>query len=676
VRSLRGLIRESSLLTEAAVAGNLSARGNSDAFHGGFRDIVLGMNSTLDAVVGPLTVAAGYFERISRGDIPDKISESYHGDFNRIKENLNSCIDAVRLMIRDTGVLAQAAVEGKLSTRADATKHQGDFRKIVEGVNATLDSVIAPLTVAADYVERISKGDIPPKIDEEYSGDFNAIKNNLNSCVDALTGLIIDMYNMSAEHDRGETDFRIDSEQFQGAYREMAEGLNMMVNGHLEVNKKAMDCVAEFGRGNFDAPLEEFPGKKAVINETVENIRRNLKSFENEISKLVGAASDGRLSTRADAGQFVGGWFELTSGVNLLLDRVIAPIKEGANVLTEMAKGDLTSRVRSDYNGDHRLIKDSINQVAENLEKALIEVQGAVQATSSASSGISNSTELMAAGAEEQTSQASEVSRAIEQMAKSIEENSNNAQETAGVANSARKAAETGGQVVSDTVAGMRKIAEVVGRGARTVKELGKSSDEIGEIITVIDDIADQTNLLALNAAIEAARAGEQGRGFAVVADEVRKLAERTTKATKEIATMIKKIQHETAGAVVSMEEGTQHIDAGITLADKAGQSLTEIVGVSKKVTDMVMQIAGSSEEQSSAAEQIARNAEAIAEVTNQNASATQQVAQAAEDLKQLTENLGLLVSRFKLGGQDTGRKREEMGTMSATTEGNLVRRS
>ncbi|MGA9120472.1 MAG: methyl-accepting chemotaxis protein, partial [Bacteroidota bacterium] len=215
--------------------------------------------------------------------------------------------------------------------------------------------------------------------------------------------------------------------------------------------------------------------------------------------------------------------------------------------------------------------------------------------------------------------------------------------------------AELGGQVVDETVVGMKRIAEVVNKSAATVKALGKSSDQIGEIIGVIDDIADQTNLLALNAAIEAARAGEQGRGFAVVADEVRKLAERTTKATKEIAGMIKAIQADTTGAVSSMAEGTKEVDEGIKLADKAGVSLNEIVEVSQKVTDMVSQIAAASEEQSSASEQISKNVEAISTVTAETAQGVQQIARAAEDLNRLTENLQQLLSRFKLSGETGG---------------------
>ena len=174
------------MLAKAAVEGKLATRADASKHQGDFRKIVQGVNDTLDAVIGPLNVAADYVDRISKGDIPPKITDNYNGDFNAIKNNLNTCIDAVNALVADANMLAKAAVDGKLATRADASKHQGDFRKIVEGVNDTLDAVIGPLNVAANYVDRISKGDIPPKITDTYNGDFNTIKNNLNVLIDAM----------------------------------------------------------------------------------------------------------------------------------------------------------------------------------------------------------------------------------------------------------------------------------------------------------------------------------------------------------------------------------------------------------------------------------------------------------------------------------------------------------
>ena len=212
--------------------------------------------------------------------------------------------------------------------------------------------------------------------------------------------------------------------------------------------------------------------------------------------------------------------------------------------------------------------------------------------------------------------------------------------------------AQEGGRVVKETMDGMVRIDKVVKESAATVQALGRSSDQIGEIVQVIDDIADQTNLLALNAAIEAARAGEQGRGFAVVADEVRKLAERTTKATKEIATMIKQIQKDTAGAVESMSRGTDEVEKGRALAERSGVSLTAIITGSQKVVDVVTQVAAASEEQAAASEEISKNIEAISSVTQESAAGIQQISLAAEDLNQLTANLQDLLGQFSLGGE------------------------
>lgn len=657
--TLRDVVAELTALTHAASEGDLSVRGRYGAFAGAYQDIVKGMNDTLDAVIDPMKMAAACVDRIARGDIPEPITAEYRGEFNDIKKNLNQCIGAVNALVADAALLSRSAVEGRLSTRADASKHHGDFRRIVQGVNDTLDAVIGPLGVAATYVERIARGDIPEPITETYSGDFNAIRNNLNQAIGAVNAMVADVNGLSQAAVEGRLSARADASRHQGDFRRIVQGVNDTLDAVIGPLNVAAAYVDRISRGDIPERITtvyhgEFNTLKDNLNRAIDAVN----ALVADAAMLSVAALDGQLSTRADSSHHHGDFRRIVQGFNDTLDAVVRPVQEGSHALAVMATGDLTIRMSGEYRGDLALIKESINRVGSSLEEALLRVSEAVRATASASSDIRTSTEQMAAGAHEQTSQTGAVATSMEEMTKTILENARNASVAAGTAKKARVSAEQGGRVVEETVGGMKRIADVVHRSAVTVRELGRSSDQIGEIIGVINDIADQTNLLALNAAIEAARAGEQGRGFAVVADEVRKLAERTTKATKEIAGMIKQIQADTGGAVAAMEEGTREVEQGIRLADRAGSSLREIVSVSQTVTDMVTQIAAASEEQSGASGEIARNIEAISTVTAETSQGTQQIARTAEDLNGMTEQLQQLVRQFKLKDGETGHAR------------------
>ncbi len=431
------------------------------------------------------------------------------------------------------------------------------------------------------------------------------------------------------------------------------------LNVALNKLQTSMANRAQMGAHFADGNLEEevvLLSDKDVLGKAFQTIKTSLKNLVDDSKMLSQAALDGKLNYRADGNKHNGEFKEVINGVNATLDAVVQPINESSNVLSELAQGDLTVRMTGAYKGDFAKVKNNINSLADSFSSALSDVAAAVQATASASSQISSSSEEMAAGAQEQSSQTTEVASAVEEMTKTIFETTKNSGNAAKAAKNSGAIALEGGKVVEETIVGMNRVAEVVKKSAETVQALGKSSDQIGEIVQVIDDIADQTNLLALNAAIEAARAGEQGRGFAVVADEVRKLAERTTKATKEIAAMIKQIQKDTEGAVESMSRGTEEVEKGKALADKAGQSLKQIISGAQDVVDMSTQVAAASEEQSSAAEQISKNVEAISSVTQQSAAGVQQIARAAEDLNRLTVNLQELVSRFKIDESSANR--------------------
>ncbi len=355
---------------------------------------------------------------------------------------------------------------------------------------------------------------------------------------------------------------------------------------------------------------------------------------------------------RKAEGEIVGSFltfFDMRKNITKQREYLGEQIKPITDAVKLVASGNLA--VDIDLSKDSQLVglAGQIDRMIENLRTTLLEISQTSSSVATATVQINSSTEELAAGAQEQSAQTTEVAAAVEQMTKTVYENSRNATLTAEVARNNGALAKEGSDVVIHTVNKIREIAEVVQNSASTVERLGTSTQEIGKIVLVIDDIADQTNLLALNAAIEAARAGEDGRGFAVVADEVRKLAERTTQATKQIAAMIKNVQKEAAEAVSSMKRGSTEVAEGIKLADRAGDSLKNIVQDTGRVVDMMTQIAAASEEQSATSEQISRNIEAISTVSSESAHGISNIAGAADNLNRLTENLITMVQQFNL---------------------------
>ena len=313
-------------------------------------------------------------------------------------------------------------------------------------------------------------------------------------------------------------------------------------------------------------------------------------------------------------------------------------------------EGDLTKRVPVG-NGS-----DEISGLARDFNLFIQKMHGAVSLVNQATNRLATSTIDLAStadnvvrAAEGQESRAVQSASAVEEMTMTAGEVARNSTEAARIAQETAETARCGQEVMAQTVTGMQQVSEAVVHAATIITTLGCSSDQIGAIVRVIEDIADQTNLLALNAAIEAARAGEQGRGFAVVADEVRKLAERTTKATKEIGDMIRQIQHDTKSAVASMDQGTNQVGQGVELANKTGEALSKIHSMINSTAGMIQQIASAAEEQSTATRQIAGDLEAMSQTTRQTTSGIAESAQACHELSTLANDLQRTVSVFKV---------------------------
>lgn len=332
----------------------------------------------------------------------------------------------------------------------------------------------------------------------------------------------------------------------------------------------------------------------------------------------------------------------------LLFWSVNDALKRISGYLTEMTGGNLLQQISAKRNNEISAIIRSIDCLQSTMRDIISKInQSAVQVSASARDVHSTSARI-AVGTEEIAAQTNRVASASQSMDETSGTIAQNCLTVADMSNRASENARLGAEIVRQALGGMERIASRFDDAAKTVESLGTRSEQIGQIIGVIEDIADQTNLLALNAAIEAARAGEQGRGFAVVADEVRALAERTTRATREIGGMIKAIQSETQTAVTAMDESVAEVEQGTELSVKSGQALEQILSQANEVTMQVNQVATAAEEQTATTRDITTNIQAIMSVVDQTAHGTNEAASVSSKLSREAEELQKLVGQFK----------------------------
>ena len=486
------------------------------------------------SITGPTRLIVNSAERMAVGDFNFKLGVNSKDELGILANSVRSIQAAAQAMIADTMMLSKAALKGKLSTRADATKHQGDFQVIVKGVNDTLDAVIGPLNVAASYVDQISKGAIPTKITDTYNGDFNSLKNNLNMAIDAVNALVA-------------------------------------------------DAVA--------------------------------------LSK---AAVEGKLETRADAAKHQGDFRKIVQGVNDTLDAFAGPVNEVVRVLGALSKGDLTEKITARYMGTFDQLKSDANQTVEKLTEIVTQIKESTESINVAATKMASGNTDLASRTEEQASNLEETASCMEELSGTVKQNAKNAKQANQLAAGASEVAVKGGNVFGQVVATMSSISE--------------SSRKIVDIISVMDGIACQINILALNAAMEAARAGEQGRCFAVVAAEVRNLAQRSAAAAKEIKELI--------------GDSVEKVGAGTKLVDEAGTTMREIVSSVKRVTNIMAEITAASQEQSAGIERVSTTIMQMDEVTQQKAALVEKTAAAAKKMKEQAGNLATTVAIFKMTQQ------------------------
>ncbi|MCT8284843.1 methyl-accepting chemotaxis protein [Xanthomonas translucens pv. translucens] len=600
------------------------------------------------AAARALTLASAGLDALVRGDL-ERIVPAGATD-NEVAQLLRTAQADLRQFHADVGHMANAHAAGACDVALDPARWPGTHRDLAERINSMVAGHIGVNKQAIDCVAEFGRGNFTAPL-AAFPGQKAFINEVVEQVRRNLLGLNAEMRRMSDQHEAGEIDAVIDSAQFQGDFRGMADGINRMVAAHIAVKKLALGVVAEFGRGNFDAPLAQLPGKKAFINDTIEYVRGNFKHLIAEINRMSAEHDKGDIDVQIDTARFEGDFGAMGNGINQMVAAHIAVKKLAMGVVAEfgrgnfdaplaplpgkkafindtieqargnlrsvadvikvmgaVADGDLSCKVMGRYEGAFADMQRYVNVTIDTLTGIVNEVNGNAATLASASEQLSATAQSLSQAASEQAAGVEETSASLEQMTASISQNSENAKVTDGMAAKASREAAESGEAVRKTVAAMKEIARKIG---------------------IIDDIAYQTNLLALNAAIEAARAGEHGKGFAVVAAEVRKLAERSQVAAHEIG--------DVAGSSVD-------------LAESAGHLLDGMVPSIRRTSDLVQEISAASEEQTSGVGQINCAVVQLNQTTQQSAANAEELAATAEEVSSQAEQLQVLMNFFRTG--------------------------
>lgn len=643
----RGLSRFGTQISKVAAAiqhGELDHRASAQGIPPEFHGLVNELNAAAAALMTPVREVRVRLTAVAAGEIPPEMMGNYHGDFAALQDSLNSLVRILSRFTEAQTHLALKHLEGHIDEIMAVREFPGTYGRMAQSVNELVNMHIAVSSRVVEVVSAYAQGNLAIDM-EPLPGRLAVITASIAGVKQNLLGLNTEIMGLVNAARAGKLSVRADASGFSGHFNEMVCGINSILDAVIEPLNVAARYVEDISTGQLPQKIvRDYPGDFNAIKEGLNQCIDAINALLVDAATLVDAAIGGKLSTRASASNHRGDFRKLMQGVNSTLDAVLAPIDEAASVLQCLSVRDLRSRVCGTYEGDHAKIKSAINATAQALNGALLEVASVVEQVSAASEQISTSSQRVADGAAQQAA-------AIEQTFATMASMTGVMSDLADRADRVNSQVLESRRVAFEGVAAMRDMEQVM-------KQIRASSESTSQIIKDIHEIAFQTNLLALNAAVEAARAGDAGNGFAVVAEEVRQLAMRSTAAARKTESLIQD----------SMRQSSQ----GELNSNSVSLKLNDIVTGISDVTEIVSGIAGSVREQSSGIEQVHQALSNMSTVTQFNAEASRESSSAATELFAQAAELKAMVATFQLAQPERGHRNNRASARSATEPSTL----
>ncbi|MDA8169856.1 MAG: methyl-accepting chemotaxis protein [Nitrospiraceae bacterium] len=515
-------------------------------------------------------------------------------------------------------------------TSRDIKKTEELSRTLVSAVDTARGAQVNFKKQVQEWKDTLLRGNDPAAF-EKYQGNFRAREKDVRDGIAKLKGLMAELGLESTLPD----DFLNTHAVLGTKYRDAISHYDKSNKLSYHIVDKMVAGIDRQPTGNMDKIVKFIQDNGKVLLGKSEKKSTAENRLALGVSVAIGIVSLALISLAS---------IFIMKNLLKTLGGEPARVNEAAR---EITAGNLA--VKLEDSADEASLYASIKTMAEKLRTVVNSIKSASDNVASASEELSASSAQMSKGVAQQAGRAAQIAASSEEMSQTVVDIAKNAAQMSASATDTVNAAKEGEEIVEKSVREVKAIAGSVGESSKLISLLAGRSKQIGEIVEVISGIADQTNLLALNAAIEAARAGEQGKGFAVVADEVRKLAEKTAKSTSEISGMIKAIQEEVHQAFSSMENGTKSVETGVEYASRAGQALQKIVNSVSGLQSMIQQIASATEQMSTASSQISGDIESIAGISKESSAASEQMAQSANDLSRLSAGLQQTVGHFRV---------------------------